>query len=107
MSKPQSSPTPPGLSRRQRLAGAGAALFAGGGVLAAVLTAFSSVSSDPWLAPAPELLEAAAGCRELATRGLREACMRSVLADASRASRQPTRVAQAPPTVVPLHDAAP
>lgn len=107
MSKPQFSPTPPRLNRRQRLAGAGAALVAGGGVLAAVLTAFANVSSDPWLAPTPELLEAAAGCRELGTRGLREACMRSVLADASRASRQPTRVAQAPPAAVRLRDAAP
>lgn len=71
--------------RRARWAGAGGALLFGTGLLSAVLGAFYQVSSEAWLAPTPEVLDAAAGCDALQSRRAREACMRTLIAGHRRA----------------------
>lgn len=77
----------PRASARMRWFGALAALLATSGVLTALLGAFFLASSQPWLLPTDEVLEAAADCRALNRRAEREACLSQLVASRTQAPR--------------------
>jgi hypothetical protein len=77
-----------------RLAAAAAALAATASICAAMLLSFHSASPQQWLAPSPELMEAAAGCELLATRETRDGCKQALVTAGLEARKGPVRVAQ-------------
>lgn len=84
----------PRAGARSRWFGALAALLATSGVLTALLGAFFLVSSQPWLLPTDEVLDAAADCRALNRRVDQEACLSQLVATRTKAPRD-TRLAAA------------
>ncbi|MFT3818490.1 MAG: hypothetical protein QM750_12780 [Rubrivivax sp.] len=88
------------LAPRARLASALGALLVGSGVVVAVAGAFFQAAADPWLLPAPQVLEIAAACRAKPQRRDQDECLRTLVA--SRSARAGERVARNRPDVVEL-----
>lgn len=84
----------PRMGARIRWFGALAALLASSGVLTALLGAFFLASSQPWLLPTAEVLDAAADCRALNRRVDQEACLAQLVASRTQVPRD-TRLAAA------------
>lgn len=91
MSQPASPRT---LGRRHRLAAAVAAVAATTALLSALLVTFDKASPELWLAPSPELMEAAAACERLDSRAAREHCETSLVTARLQADQQALRIAQ-------------
>lgn len=84
----------PRTGTRHRWFGALAALLTTSGLLMALLGAFFLASSQPWLLPTDEVLDAAADCRALNRRVDQEACLSQLVATRTQAPRH-TRLAAA------------
>jgi hypothetical protein len=77
-----------------RAAAAAGALVATTSICAAMLLSFHNAAPEQWLAPSPELMEAAAGCELLATREARDGCKQALVTAGLEVLKQPVRVAQ-------------
>ena len=81
-------------SRATRVYAAAAAALCAAAVIGSVLSLFALASSDPWLRPTPELLEAMAQCRAAPERAAREQCARATLAEGRSNNAADKRLAQ-------------
>lgn len=77
----------PRAGARIRCFGVLAALLSTSGVSTALLGAFFLASSQPWLLPTGEVLDAAAECRVLNRRVEQEACLSRLVASRTAAPR--------------------
>jgi hypothetical protein len=80
---------------RRRWIGALAAVLASGGLMTAVLAVFFTASSQPWLLPTADVLEAAADCRALRGRAEQDACLSRLVATRGQALPADRRLAAA------------
>ena len=88
----------PRQSSKSRWAAAVGALITSTGLLTALVGAFSSVSSQPWLQPTPEVLELAAACKAKPARAEQAACLRQLVAQRSAVPSRDARLATTAPT---------
>lgn len=82
------------LGAQRRLAAAIAAATASVGVLSAVLLAFHTAGPPVWLAPTPDVLEAAASCDRYPERQAREHCRQQLVAAHLAPAPQTLRLAR-------------
>lgn len=78
----------------RRLAAAIAAATASVGVLSAVLLAFHTAGPAVWLAPTPDVLEAAASCDRQPERQAREQCRQQLVAARLAPAQQTLQLAR-------------
>ena len=78
----------------RRLAAAIAAATASVGVMSAVLLAFHTAGPAVWLAPTPDVLEAAASCDRQPERQAREQCRQQLVAARQAPAQQTLQLAR-------------
>lgn len=88
----------PRAGARIRCVGALAALLTTSGLMTLLLAAFFLVSSQHWLLPTAEVLDAAADCRALRGRADQAACLSQLLASRGQAPRDARLAAASAPT---------
>jgi hypothetical protein len=95
-------PQLPQMPARQRAGVAGMALSAAGAITLSVLALFDQSAPEYWLAPSPEVLEAASRCDSLADRLPRQMCRQRLVV-----LRQPGTFGHDTPTRVAAAEAMP
>ncbi|MDE2146365.1 MAG: hypothetical protein KGJ24_06725 [Burkholderiales bacterium] len=94
---PVASAAPAGFPRLpagRRLACTAAAAASSAALSAALLGLFGQASSQPWLAPTPELLQAQAQCEALPQVAQRSPCTQALVARTLAAGGRGVRLAQ-------------